>query len=112
MGSTKSKKQLALMKNVPADALSLPLKVHPVREGEWLPREEFYAEALRLSAGNADVVVDLDGVDYLDASSLQMLLALDAGQKSRTHGFVLKNASPALLCWFEYAGAVKQFVFA
>ena len=93
-------------------ARPLPVSIHPVRDGEWSPRDEFYAQVLGLATAGVDIVVDLYGVDYLDASSLQMLLALSVAQTSQSRGLLLSHASPGLLCWFEYAGAAKQFTFA
>lgn len=91
---------------------SLPVSIQPVRDGGWLPVEEFYAQIIELSTKNVDIVVDLGGVEYLDASSLQMLLALNVAQKAGSCGLAIQHASPGLLCWFEYAGAVQEFTFA
>jgi anti-anti-sigma factor len=78
--------------------------IHVTRDGDWLPPEEF--RTLALSAVGADVhlSVNLQGVDYLDASALQILLALAAERKKRGKGLRLTNASVALSRWFEYAG--------
>jgi anti-anti-sigma factor len=74
------------------------------REGEWLPPGEL--RALALSAVDADgiLIVNLEGVEHLDASALQLLLALAAERKKRGKGLRLANASLALSRWFEYAG--------
>ncbi len=110
MSITKVKKATAIKRRKPAS--SLPVSIHPVRDGEWLPRDEFFAELLECSTRSVDVVVDLFGIEYLDASSLQMLLALKVSLKSRSHALSITHASPGLMCWFEYAGAVKEFIFA
>lgn len=74
-----------------------------------MPAEELRAVALgALEAGN-DITLNLDRVDHLDASALQILLALSAEQKKRGRDFQLVNASPNLLQWFGLAGAADHF---
>jgi ABC-type transporter Mla MlaB component len=48
-------------------------------------------------------------VEYLDAGALQILLALDAEQKSQGRHLELANASTHLRQWFDYAGAADHF---
>lgn len=74
------------------------------REGEWLPPEELLAIARSAVETEGNLTVDLEGVDHLDASALQVLLALAAERKKRGKGLRLANASVALSRWFEYAG--------
>ncbi len=74
------------------------------REGDWLPLPEFLALALSAAEEQGNLTVDMLGVDHLDASALQILLALGAERKKHGCGFRLANASPALTHWFEYAG--------
>ncbi len=111
MTVTTARKKGASVKK-PKTGSSLPISIHPIRDGEWLPREEFYAQVLGLTTKGVDIVVDLFGVEYLDASSLQMLLALNVSQKSKSHALSITRASPGLMCWFGYAGAVQEFIFA
>jgi len=56
-----------------------------------------------------DVAVNLDRVDHLDASALQILLALDLEQKRRGQNLRLDHASPDLQKWFQFAGVADQF---
>ena len=74
------------------------------REGEWLPPEELRAIALSAVDTDGNLTVNLEGVEHLDASALQMLLALAAERKKRGKGLRLANVSLALSRWFEYAG--------
>jgi anti-anti-sigma factor len=74
------------------------------REGEWLPSEELRALALSAVDTDGNLTVNLEGVEHLDASALQMLLALAVERKKRGKGLRLANASLALSRWFEYAG--------
>ena len=74
------------------------------RDGEWLPPEELRAIALSAVDTDGNLTVNLEGVEHLDASALQMLLALAAERKKRGKGLRLANASLALSRWFEYAG--------
>jgi anti-anti-sigma factor len=77
--------------------------------GDWIPVDELCASALAaVSAGN-DVSINLDRVEHLDASALQVLLALNAEQKRQGRNLELSKVSPHLRQWFDYAGAADQF---
>jgi len=73
------------------------------REGDWLPPQELRALALSAIDTDGNLTVNLEGVDHLDASALQVLLALAVERKKRGKGLRLANASLALSRWFEYA---------
>lgn len=89
----------------PVDASSQPHIMHVERSGEWMPADELREAALAsLLAGN-DVTVDVDRIDHLDASALQILLALDSELKRRKQNLRIANASPHLFKWFQFAGA-------
>jgi hypothetical protein len=74
------------------------------RGGDWLLPEEFRSVALTAAGAEGNLTVDLQGVDHLDASALQILLALAAERKKHGKGLRLANTSLALSRWFEYAG--------
>lgn len=78
------------------------------RSGNWMPAEELMDKSLILLGEGKDISIDLDKVDYLDASALQILLALDMEQKKQGQHLHLKNASSYLRQWFEFAGAGEQ----
>jgi anti-anti-sigma factor len=78
--------------------------INVTRDGDWLPPEEFHAVALSAAQADGNLTVNLQGVDHLDASALQILLALAAERKKRGRGLRLANASTPLSRWFEYAG--------
>jgi len=63
---------------------------------------EFFNEFLE---AGCDVTANLGNIDHLDASALQILLALDAEQKKQGWNLEIANASQHLWQWFEYAGA-------
>jgi ABC-type transporter Mla MlaB component len=54
---------------------------------------------------NTDVCIDLAGADYLDASSLQLLLGLIVHQTKQGTGLQLMHASAPLREWLDCAGA-------
>jgi anti-anti-sigma regulatory factor len=78
--------------------------INVTRDGEWLQAEEFRALALSAADADANLTVNVQGVDHLDTSALQILLALAAERKKRGKGLGLANASIPLSRWFEYAG--------
>jgi len=63
------------------------------RSGDWMPAEELKEAAIAA----------------LDASAMQILLALEAEQKNRGQHLHLVNASPQLRQWFELSGAMGHF---
>lgn len=77
--------------------------------GEWLPYDELRERALEAAHTNSDVTLDLAQVDHLDASALQILLALDKDRREKGLRLHLLNASPLLRQWFEYAGLPPHF---
>jgi len=58
------------------------------RSGNWMPVEELRDEALKVLGEGKDVTLDLKSLDHLDASALQILLALDMEQK-KTDGSLI-----------------------
>ena len=79
------------------------------RSGDWMPVEDLRNAGLKaLEAGN-DVTFNLDKVEHLDASALQILLALDAEQTKRGKHLELANVSPHMRLWFGYSGIAEHF---
>ncbi|MGD0126287.1 MAG: STAS domain-containing protein [Terriglobia bacterium] len=79
------------------------------RSGDWMPVEELWQAARAAVEAGHDVTLDLGRIEHLDASALQVLLALDAEQKKLGRRLELINVSPPLRQWFLYAGAVEHF---
>ncbi len=79
------------------------------RSGDWMPADELHASAVAAASAGSDVTLNLDRIDHLDASALQILLALDADLGKRGRKLELAKASPHLLKWFEFAGADGHF---
>ena len=86
-----------------------PTSINVERAGEWMPVEELLKAAWTAAEANQNVSLNLDKIDHLDASALQVLLALDAEQRKRGRAVELAHVSPSLRQWFEYAGAAEQF---
>jgi anti-anti-sigma regulatory factor len=74
-----------------------------------MPAEDLRVAALAAIEAGSDVAVNLAGVNHLDGSALQILLALDAEQKRRGQSLQLTNVSPHLRNWFELGGAADRF---
>jgi len=70
-----------------------------------MPAEELWEAAQAAVSQGKDVTLNLDKIDHLDASALQILLALDEEQKKHGRHLQLANASSNLRYWFEYSGA-------
>lgn len=87
-------------------------RVDVSRCGEWLPPDELRRVVLESTAADSDLTLNLEGIDHLDGSSLQTLLALSCDQQKRGRKLRLTQASPALLQWFEFAGATQRLRFA
>jgi anti-anti-sigma factor len=79
------------------------------RSGDWLPAEELREAAIAALSQGKNVTLNLDRVDHLDASALQILLALHAALKMRGQNLLLLKASPRLRKWFEFSGVDGRF---
>jgi anti-anti-sigma factor len=79
------------------------------RLGEWMPVDDIRELALKVVEQGNDLTFNLQNVDYLDASALQILLVLETEQKNRGRHLDLVNASPNLRQWFEYSGTAGHF---
>jgi anti-anti-sigma regulatory factor len=77
------------------------------RSGDWMPVEELRDAMLVAVAAGHDVTLNLARIEHLDASALQILLALETEQKKHGRRLELGNVSPHLRQWFEYAGAIE-----
>jgi anti-anti-sigma regulatory factor len=106
-GSGKAKRTRAAKPQAVLDGARACIEIE--RSGNWMPAEELRDAALGALEAGGDVTVNLAKVDHLDASALQILLALDAAHKKQGRSLQLANASGKLLQWFEYAGAGDRF---
>ena len=79
------------------------------RSGDWIPAEELRREVQTAMEAGHDVTIDLERLEHLDGSALQVLLALNREQKKRGRELKLGNASPILRQWFDYAGTTSSF---
>jgi anti-anti-sigma factor len=75
------------------------------RAGDWRPADELRLAALEAARSAGEVTLNLDNLDYLDASALQILLALDREQKNRGQQLSLAHVSPSLMQWFDFSGS-------
>ena len=79
------------------------------QSGDWMPVADMMKTALDVLEQDKDVTLNVNNIDHLDASALQVLLALDAAGKNRGRHLDLINASQNLRQWFEYSGTADQF---
>lgn len=91
----------------PGEGAMEPMTIHAEREGGWMPAEDLRAAALAVLREERDVILNLAGVEHLDASALQILVALAREQKERGRQLELERISPRLREWFAYAGAAE-----
>ena len=77
--------------------------------GDWIPLDTMREAALSVLEQGKDLTVNLSNIGHLDASALQILLALDKEQKNRGRSLHLANASAQLRQWFQYSGASSNF---
>jgi anti-anti-sigma factor len=83
------------------------IQIELIESGEWLPADAMAAKILTALQQSNDVEIDLAGIDYLDAASLQILLALMFEQKKQGKALRLNQPSSSLAEWFNYAGATQ-----
>jgi len=77
--------------------------------GDWIPLDIMREAALSALEQDHDLTVNLNNIGHLDASALQILLALDREQKNKGRSLHLANASAQLRQWFEFSGAHGNF---
>jgi anti-anti-sigma factor len=107
-GGGRKTKETSAPGNEPEPARSVVIEVE--RSGDWMPAEELREAASAALPGSNDLTLNLERIDHLDASALQILLALELEQKNRGQQLHLVNASPELRRWFELSGAADHFV--
>jgi len=81
----------------------------PVIEVGFTPASELRDALLKALADGNDLKLDLAGLSHLEASILQVLLALQLEQLKSAKSLRLVNLSPELYRWFELAGAADRF---
>jgi len=106
-GIAKSKRTRVAKQKTDPDCRSASINV--VRSGDWMPAEELLEAAKTVLGDGKDVTLNLDKIEHLDASALQILLALDTEQKMHGRRLQLVNISASLRQWFEYSGAAVCF---
>lgn len=84
--------------------------LHPGRSDRWMEPTEMMDAArtfMRTAPGNQPetLVFDLSGLEHLDASALQVLLAIRAEQERRGAKLRMTGVCESLRKWFDYAGA-------
>jgi len=78
------------------------------RSGEWMEALELRrraTEELEAHSQLREVVIDVGGLEHLDASALQVLVAIRGELRGRKGRLRLEHASEGLRRWFRYAGA-------
>lgn len=75
---------------------------------EWLPADELRAAAVEAVASGQNVEVRLEGLEYLDATALQVLLALRKQLAVGGKTLELSKVSDGLRKWFVLAGAEES----
>ncbi len=73
--------------------------------GDWVAPDLLQDAALAALRKQMDVRVSLEAVEHLDASALQILMALGASLERDAHKLELIEPPPALERWFQLAGA-------
>jgi hypothetical protein len=91
------------------------VRLRPERSGQWMEASalrQWAMEQLNGSEPPRELVIDLEGLEHLDASALQVLMALRAEQTRRDGILRFEHASASLQPWFAWAGAAEWAGFA
>lgn len=75
-----------------------------------MPADQLQQVVLAALTEGRDLTLDLERIDHLDASALQILLAAGTEMEKCGKNFRLVKASAHLRKWFEFAGA-DQCIF-
>jgi anti-anti-sigma regulatory factor len=107
--SKETDRRIKAMNVLKTEPKEMPGRVIEVeRSGDWMPADELREAAMIALATGDDTTLSLDGIDHLDASAMQILLALGAEQRDRGQHLHLVNTSAPLRQWFELSGAADQ----
>jgi len=79
------------------------------RAGEWMAAEELKSELLDWKDQNHAPVLDLAGINYMEASCLQVIVAFQNGNPDKGQALTFENISPGLREWIKFAGATDFF---
>lgn len=104
--SVKTKKEQSTPKQ--GEPHSECVEIEVASSQDWLPPEELKEVALKNIEAGKNLVLNLNSVDHLDASALQILLALEAEQKAHGSDLRFAHVSPELRQWIDHAGAAAQ----
>lgn len=77
--------------------------------GEWIAAAELKERSLEALKESKDLIFNLGNISHLDASALQILLAVDIEQKKQGRQLHLANVSADLRQWFQHAGSIERF---
>jgi anti-anti-sigma factor len=105
--NAKVKKPRAVRAKRPQTATRVVIDVE--RSGDWMPVDDMMKTALSALEQEKELTLNLNNIDHLDASALQVLLALDMEEKNRGRHLQIVNASQRLRQWFEYSGTAAYF---
>lgn len=85
------------------------MTVEAVYAGEWLPVEELRGCLIATLRSGGDIYVNVEGTEYLDAHSFQLLLAAAQDRRTTHNAVRLLNVSAKLSQWIAHAGATTFF---
>lgn len=80
-----------------------------VEDGGWAPAQQLKDRALEAAITSNNIALDFSGIDHLEASGLQVILACSADCKSAGKSLELLNVSSGLRVWFDHCGASEHF---
>lgn len=93
----------------PVESNPEPRVIRVERSGDWMPADELRESALVALSRGKGLTLDLDGIEYLDASALQILLAVESETEKCGQSLRLVKTSAHLRKWFELAGVWDRF---
>jgi anti-anti-sigma regulatory factor len=92
------------MKETPSHAA-----IEVQESGEWIAAAELKERSLGALEEGKELIFNLSNISHLDASALQILLAVDIEQKKQGRQLHLANVSTDLRQWFQHAGSIERF---
>lgn len=84
-----------------------PTLIQAGHSGSWIQADDLRDAALNALQQSGDITLDLQTIDHLDASALQILLALHTEQKKNGRRLHLDNVSDELRRWIDYSGGTE-----
>ncbi len=84
-------------------------QVTPIGEIDIMSSEELKKEIKEIIDENKDIIINGEGIEYMDSTGLGVLISLLKKTKEQDNKIVIKNLKPNIYKLFNITGLTKVF---